>query len=58
MQATDKELKKDTDFWEVILVTMMVGIVGAIFIAGTFLWQEVEMHKRLNVVYNQTQNNK
>jgi|APSaa5957512622_1039677.scaffolds.fasta_scaffold775010_1 hypothetical protein len=58
MQPTASHLEKDTSFWEVIIVTLVVGILGAIFIAGTFAWQEVQMQKRFNTVYNQVENNK
>ncbi|PLX24505.1 hypothetical protein C0580_04995 [Candidatus Parcubacteria bacterium] len=42
------DIKRDTDLFETIFITILVGIVGSVFIAGTFVWQEIELEKQLN----------
>ena len=47
-----KLFKNQNGYSDVITVAFIAGIIGAIFITGTFIWQEVDKVKLINSFYD------
>lgn len=56
MQPTRSNLKEDTDFWELITITLITAIVSSIFIAIVFVMQQVEINNKMAIINQSVKN--